>query len=31
VSVYHNIVIAEIMEGVDGVFEFVVEKVNGGQ
>jgi hypothetical protein len=31
VGVYHNVIIAEIMEGVDGVFEFVIEEVNGGQ
>jgi hypothetical protein len=31
VGVYHDIVIAKIMEGVDGVFEFVIEEINDGQ
>jgi hypothetical protein len=31
VGVYHNVIIAEVVEGVDGVFEFIVEEVNDGR
>jgi hypothetical protein len=31
VGVHHDVIIAKIVEGVDGVLEFVIEKVNGGQ
>jgi hypothetical protein len=36
VGVYHNVVVAEVMKGVDDVFEFVVKEswlsvVNNGQ
>jgi hypothetical protein len=30
-GVHHDVVIAEVVEGVDGVFEFVIEEINGGQ
>jgi hypothetical protein len=28
VGVYHDVIIAEVMEGVDGVFEFIIEEIN---
>jgi hypothetical protein len=31
VGVHHNVIVAKIVEGVDGVFEFVIEEINGGQ
>jgi hypothetical protein len=31
VGVHHDVVIAEVMEGMDGVFEFVIEEINGGR
>jgi hypothetical protein len=31
VGIYHDVIIAKVVEGVDGVFKFVVEKINDGQ
>jgi hypothetical protein len=31
VGVYHDVVIAEVVEGMDGVFKFLVDEINDGQ
>jgi hypothetical protein len=31
VGVYHDVIIAEVVEGMNGVFKFVIEKINDGR